>query len=84
MMWPASGILQPAGPRGSVQSLLSGGCVEMFVGELYGSDTAETYVQQRRIAPLMKVLSVLILLLMTVGTGYALAISLIHWSGIGV
>jgi hypothetical protein len=32
----------------------------------------------------MKLLSVLVLLLMLAGSGYAVFISLMHWSGIGV
>ncbi len=46
--------------------------------------TSEMPLQQRQFFPLLKVLSFLVLLLMLAGTGYALVISMIHWSGIGV
>jgi hypothetical protein len=41
-------------------------------------------VQESRFFPLVKMLSFLVLLLMLTGAGYAVAISMMHWSGIGV
>lgn len=41
-------------------------------------------MRETRFFPLVKMLSFLVLLLMLAGAGYAVAISMLHWSGIGV
>ena len=41
-------------------------------------------MQASRFFPILKAVSFLVLLLMLAGAGYAVIISMIHWSGIGV
>ena len=41
-------------------------------------------MQQSKLFAPLKILSYVVLLIMLVSAGYTLAISLVHWSGIGV
>jgi hypothetical protein len=41
-------------------------------------------MQESRVFPVVKMLSFLVLFMMLAGAGYAVAISMMHWSGIGV
>jgi hypothetical protein len=57
---------------------LSGLCI------VVGRQASEVSMQASRFFPLVKIASVLVLLLMLAGAGYAVVISMLHWSGIGV
>lgn len=48
------------------------------------SEKQEIRVQDSRLFPLLKLLSYLVLLMMIIGAGYALIISIMNWPGIAV